>query len=114
MNKTETVSVLMACFNGANWIEEAIVSVLNQSHSIDEFVIVDDGSTDNSFEIVRQWSDTNNNIKIIHKDNTGLADSLNVGILACSCDWIARIDVDDIWHKDRLKKVFIGAGRRTK
>ena len=104
MNKDETVSVLMSCFNGAHWIEEAIISVLNQTHPIDEFVIVDDGSTDNSLEIVKKWSDKNNKIKIISKDNTGLADSLNVGIRASSCDWIARIDVDDIWHKDRLKK----------
>ena len=104
MNKAETVSVLMSCFNGAHWIEEAIISVLNQSHPIDEFVIVDDGSKDNSLEIIKKWSDKNNKIKIIRKDNTGLADSLNVGIRASSCDWIARIDVDDLWHKDRLKK----------
>jgi len=103
MKKSETVSALMSCFNGAQWIEEAIVSVLNQSHPIDEFVIVDDGSTDNSFEIVEKWSGKNNKIKIIRKDNTGLSDSLNVGIRASFCDWIARIDVDDLWHKDRLK-----------
>ena len=41
MKQAETISVLMSCFNGAQWIEEAIVSVLNQSHPIDEFIIVD-------------------------------------------------------------------------
>jgi len=104
MNNGQTVSVLMACFNGEHWIEKAIVSVVDQSHPIDEFVIVDDGSTDNSVDIVRRWADKDKRFKVIRKDNTGLADSLNVGIRACSCDWIARIDVDDLWHQDRLKK----------
>ena len=102
----QTVSVLMACFNGEHWIEEAITSVMSQSFPIDEFVIIDDGSTDNSGDIIRIWADKDKRFKVIRKDNTGLADSLNVGIGECSCDWIARIDVDDLWHPDRLKKQF--------
>jgi len=93
----------MSCFNGAMWIEQAITSVLNQSHYVDEFIIVNDGSTDNSSELIKHWSEIDARIIILDKENSGLADSLNAGISVCSSDWIARIDVDDIWHHDRIK-----------
>lgn len=98
-----SVSVLMSCFNGSRWIDKAISSVLDQSFSINEFVIVDDGSTDDSLEVILKWVEVDKRIKVIKKNNTGLADSLNVGIRSCSSKWIARIDVDDIWHKNRIE-----------
>ena len=102
INNNPSISVLMSCFNGEQWIEEAIRSVLNQSHPIDEFIIVNDGSTDKSLEVIKNFSTEDPRIKIIDKNNSGLADSLNVGIKKCSSEWIARIDVDDIWHIDKI------------
>ena len=97
-----SISALMSCFNGARWLDSAIRSVLDQSLPVDEFVIVDDGSYDDSSAIIEKWRVADPRIIVDTKANTGLADSLNVGIELCSCDWIARIDVDDIWHPDRL------------
>ena len=102
INNNLSISVLMSCFNGEQWIEEAIRSVLNQSHPIDEFIIVNDGSTDKSLEIIKDFSEKDPRINFIDKNNTGLADSLNVGIQKCSSEWIARIDIDDIWHVDKI------------
>jgi len=98
-----SVSVLMSCFNGSQWIDKAISSVLDQSFYINEFIIVDDGSVDNSLDVISKWVEVDKRIKVIKKNNTGLADSLNVGIRSCSSEWIARIDVDDIWHKNRIE-----------
>lgn len=103
INNNPSISVLMSCFNGEQWIEEAIRSVLNQSHPIDEFIIVNDGSTDKSLDIIKAFSDADPRINFIDKNNTGLADSLNVGIQKCSSEWIARIDVDDIWHAHKIR-----------
>ena len=59
-----SVSVLMSCFNGSRWIDKAISSVLDQSFSINEFVIVDDGSTDDSLEVILKWVEVDKRIKV--------------------------------------------------
>ena len=110
MNKNElitpVVSVLMSCYNGEKWIGDAIESVLHQTFRDFEFIIVDDGSRDKSLEIMNSYSAKDSRIRIIEKENTGLPDSLNVGIQAAKGDWIARIDTDDLCEPQRLKKQF--------
>jgi len=101
--KFPSISVLMSCFNGTRWIDKAVTSVLNQSHAVQEFIIVDDGSTDDSLKVISRWAQLDKRIKVVPKDNSGLADSLNFGIGLCTSEWIARIDVDDLWHEDRIK-----------
>ena len=100
--KTE-VSVLMSCYNANKWLGEAIESVLQQTYKGFEFILVDDGSTDNTLEIIRNYGDKDKRIKIITKPNTGLTDSLNVGIFQAKGNWIARLDADDICLPDRLE-----------
>lgn len=115
------ISVLLSCYNGARWIKEAINSVLSQTFEDFEFIIVDDGSTDSSAEIINRYAVQDARIIVIEKSNTGLADSLNVGIQHARGEWIARLDADDICELERLKKqlatargnpslVFIGSG----
>ncbi|MDB0074078.1 glycosyltransferase [Planktomarina temperata] len=125
MNKLNSVSpkisVLLSCYNGARWLDEAINSVLSQTFGNFEFIIVDDGSTDNSPEIIKRYAEQDSRIVVIAKSNSGLADSLNVGIRQARGEWIARLDADDICEPSRLEiqlakarqnpaLVFIGSG----
>jgi len=101
---TPQVSVLLSCYNGSQWIRESIQSVLDQTYRDFEFIIVDDGSTDDSLDIINDFAKRDRRIRVIEKNNTGLADSLNVGLENARSAWIARIDADDICEPNRLKK----------
>lgn len=98
------VSVVMSCYNGSRWLRESIESVLAQTLDDFEFILVDDGSTDESWNIIQTYSDKDERIVSISKKHTGLADSLNVGIKKASGAWIARLDVDDICEPTRLEE----------
>jgi glycosyltransferase involved in cell wall biosynthesis len=91
----------MSVYNGAAFIREAISSILNQSFSQFEFIIIDDGSMDNSAEIVKEFSD--DRIRFFQDRNRGLSTALNQGIRLAKCDWIARMDADDIALPHRLQ-----------
>ena len=94
------ISVVMAVYNTENTIAEAIESILNQSFSDFEFIIVNDGSTDNTRSVVCSYNDKR--IRLI--DNThDYIQSLNTGMKASTGKYIARMDADDICHIDRLK-----------
>jgi glycosyltransferase involved in cell wall biosynthesis len=99
-----TVSVLMSVFNGERWLTEAIKSVLDQTFTDFEFLIVNDGSTDGSIKIINKFADQDCRIRILDKSNTGLGDSLNYGIERACGEWVARIDADDLCEPQRLAK----------
>jgi glycosyltransferase involved in cell wall biosynthesis len=98
------VSVLMSCYNGARWLHEAIESVLAQTFEDFEFILVDDGSTDETWNIIQNYRDQDKRILAISKKNSGLADSLNVGIAQARGAWIARLDADDLCERSRLEE----------
>ncbi len=100
MKKMSEISVVMSVYNGERYIAAAIDSTLNQSFGDFEFIIVDDGSTDDTVSIIRNFDDER--IKLI-QNNHNYIDSLNVGINYASGEYIARMDADDIMHIDRLK-----------
>jgi len=91
----------MAVYNGAQHLKESIDSILQQSFSNFEFIIVNDGSTDESEKIILSYKDRR--IKMINKEHSGLADSLNKGAEAASSPWLARQDADDISDSNRLE-----------
>ncbi len=95
-----TLSVLMAVHNGSKHLREAIDSILQQSFSDFEFIIVDDGSTDDSGEIITSYDDPR--IQLIRKERAGLPAALNAGLLVCRGQFIARMDADDISEPNRL------------
>lgn len=98
-----TVSVLMATYNDYSTIDEAIKSILNQTFKDFEFIIVDDGSTDGSTDIVEYWSKQDDRIRVItQKNNTGLTMALNNGLNVARGKYIARQDADDISLPERL------------
>ena len=93
----------MATYNGERYISEAIESVLNQSYTNFEFIIVDDGSTDTTAQIIASFSDS----RIIYlkkNTNSGIADSLNLGISKARGAYIARMDDDDVCMPNRFEE----------
>ena len=106
--QTETpaplVSVVMSCFNASRWLAEAIDSVLAQTFQDFEFIVVDDGSMDATPGIIQGYADVDSRVVVISKPNTGLADSLNVGIARARGSWIARMDADDVSEPTRLQR----------
>ena len=97
------VSVLMCVYNGERFLRESISSVLNQTFKEFEFIIINDGSTDRSEEIIREFSILDNRIQFVNKKNSGLTKSLNLGINMAKGEWIARIDDDDICEPKRFE-----------
>ena len=104
MVSTPKISVLLSTYNDEKYIKESVDSVLNQSFTDFEFIIIDDGSKDSTYDIISKIKDSR--ITIFRKENTGLIDSLNFGITKCQGEYIARMDGDDICHVDRLKMQF--------
>ncbi|MEE9339089.1 MAG: glycosyltransferase [Methylococcaceae bacterium] len=97
------ISVLMPVHNGESFLSESIESILNQTFDDFEFLIIDDGSTDNTLEIIKSYTDPR--IRLLsNKNNIGLVASLNSGIDAARGRYIARMDADDICRLDRLEK----------
>ena len=90
----------MAAYNAGMYIGEAIESVLKQSFSAFELILVDDGSTDNTGEVIRSYADSR--IKLI-KNGHDYIGSLNTGLATAKGKYIARMDSDNIMHIDRLK-----------
>ncbi|MEA4851608.1 MAG: glycosyltransferase [Paludibacter sp.] len=102
MNNSLKVSVVMSVYNGELYLREAIESVLNQTFNDFEFIIVNDGSTDKSIEIINSYTDSR--IVIVNQKNTGLSKALNNGIAIAKGEYIARMDADDISLPDRFEK----------
>jgi len=100
------ISVLMSVYNGQRWLREAIESVMAQTFTDYEFIILNDGSTDRSLEIMKEFAHRDSRIVVVNKSNTGLADSLNCGIAQAKGNWIARIDADDLCLPERLKRQY--------
>lgn len=103
MSSKPKITVLMPVYNGGKYLDLAIQSILGQTYEDFEFLIIDDGSTDNSLEIIRKYNDPR--IKLVQNEkNLGLPTTLNIGIDIAMGEYIARMDQDDISHPRRFEK----------
>src|SRR5690348_11009852 len=99
------VTVLMPVFNSGDFLEEALNSILRQSFSDFELLIIDDGSNDSSPAILAKLSKKDKRIRVVtHKKNQGLVKTLNEGLELARGEFIARMDSDDIALPTRLSK----------
>ncbi len=99
------ISVLMSVYNSAAFLEEAVDSILSQTFSDFEFIIVNDGSTDESGDILANLAEKDKRIQLIeNEENIGLTRSLNKGLAQAKGEYIARMDADDISFPQRLEK----------
>ena len=97
------VSVVIPVFNGERFIGDAIRSVLGQTFGDFEIIVVDDGSTDQTEKIVRQFSDR---VAYHRQENRGAGAARNLGVMCASGEWIAFLDADDIWYPQKLAVQF--------
>lgn len=100
------VSVLTPAYNRAAFISEAVESVLNQTYDNIEYIVIDDGSTDDTYSILQEYEDTGRLRLLTHKNrqNHGQSASLNLGLKAATGDYIVILDSDDRLHQDKIQK----------
>lgn len=101
------ISFITPVYNGEKYLSECIESVLNQTNPSWEMVIVDDGSTDGSAQICRDYSDRDKRIKYIRKENSGQFDSRLKGIMAAEGEYCTGLDADDYLEKDCVEKLIL-------
>ncbi len=101
------ISIITASYNYAQYIEEAINSVIAQTYDNWELIIVDDGSSDNSVEIIKKFCQKDNRIKFFQHENgqnKGLKDTILIGLENATGDWVAFLESDDVFKPDNLSK----------
>jgi glycosyltransferase involved in cell wall biosynthesis len=98
------ISVVMSVYNGQKYLCESIDSILNQTYKNFGFIIINDGSEDNSLDILLGYQTRDNRVLIVNQNNIGLTRSLNRGIKVAASEYIARQDADDISLPTRLEK----------
>lgn len=106
MEKKPIVSVVMAAFNAAPYLDEAIDSILQQTFTDFELIIINDGSTDDSLALINKWESKDKRIKVFNQDNKGRALSRNRGLELATTQYIAMMDADDIATPNRLQLCF--------
>jgi glycosyltransferase involved in cell wall biosynthesis len=99
------VTVVIPLYNGAAFIERTLRSVMAQTYPNLEILVVDDGSTDGSAQIVQSLSHQADRIALITKPNGGVASARNLGIQLAQGDWIGFVDADDVWDPTFMQKV---------
>lgn len=103
MDSFQLISVIIPNYNYSQYIEFAIDSVLSQSYTNFECIVVDDGSTDNSVDIVKKIQVKDKRLKLVVKTNGGLSSARNEGIKTANGKYISFLDSDDLWESDKLK-----------
>ena len=93
------VSVIIPCYNRAQLTAEAVHSVLNQTSPADEILIIDDGSTDRTEQVLNQFR---GKIRYIRQANSGVSSARNLGIKSSKYEWLAFLDSDDLWTQEKL------------
>lgn len=99
------ISVAMTTYNGGNFITEQINSILHQLGKLDELVICDDGSNDNTIKIIKEYADNDSRIRIFLNNHKGVVKNFEDAILRCNNEIIILSDQDDIWVEDKVKTI---------
>ena len=101
---TSKVSVIVPCYNQAQFLDKTMQSVLNQIHTNWECIIVDDGSTDNSKDIAKKWCKKDERFQYVHQENGGLSSARNFGLKKASGKYIQFLDSDDLIKPEKFSK----------
>jgi glycosyltransferase involved in cell wall biosynthesis len=104
----DLVSIVIPCFNSEQWVDKAIKSALAQTWLSKEIIVIDDGSTDGSYEIIRKFKE---HIRFERKEHAGVCATRNDGMSIAKGQWIQFLDADDILHPQRLE-ILIRAHRQ--
>ena len=105
MEKEELVSIIVPVYNSEKFIKDTIKTVEEQTYKSWELLLINDCSTDNSKEIIKEYANKDKRIKLINlEENSGAAVARNKGIELAEGRYIAFLDADDLWNKDKLKR----------
>ena len=105
----EKFTIIISSYNYENYIKETIESVINQTYTNWEMVIVDDGSTDNSVEVIKSYCQKDDRIKLFQHENEvnkGIVETVKLGISKANTEWIVFIESDDIITPNYLEKKY--------
>jgi len=94
----------MSVYNGRPFLKTAVESILDQTFTDFEFILIDDGSSDGSTELLREYAEQDDRIRLFEQQNVGVTSSLNRGLREVRGEYIARMDADDVCHPERLEK----------
>ena len=93
------ISLIIPTYNRATHLESTLLSVFNQTTKVDEIIVIDGGSTDNTQQLLAQYD-----IKYIYQGNQGVSSARNKGLQEVKNDWICFLDSDDIWESNKIEK----------
>lgn len=101
------ISVVMPVFNGSQFVEKTLQSVLDQTEPPEELIIVDDGSRDNTVDLIRSFMEGKRPIvwKLIERGHEGPGAARNCGVREAQGEWIAFLDSDDLWVPEKLERL---------
>lgn len=100
---SELVSIIIPTFNHGQYLNRALLSAINQTHFHIEVLIIDDGSTDNTSDIIKNIIKNDSRIKYIYQSNNGLSSARNLGLDHATGRWIQFLDADDVIHPDKIR-----------
>lgn len=106
MNKVKNnplVSVIVPVYKVERYLQNCVLSVMNQTYSNWELILIDDGSPDNCGQMCDDFATKDNRIRVVHKSNGGLSDARNAGLNIMRGEYISFLDSDDFWHADYLR-----------
>lgn len=101
MAEQPVISCIVPVYNGARFLSDALDSILAQSYPALEPIVVDDGSTDETAEVVRTFGDR---VTYVHQENAGPASARNTGVRQATGAFLAFLDADDLWHPEKLER----------
>ena len=102
--KQPFIDVIIAVYNGAPYIQEAIASVQAQTYPNFRILVADDGSTDNTLDLVKKLSQEDPRITVLHYPHRGVSATINSAVSASSSPYVAFLDADDLFHNQKLEK----------
>ncbi|MDD5021992.1 MAG: glycosyltransferase [Endomicrobiaceae bacterium] len=100
------ISVIIPVYNGEKYLSQCLDSLINQTFKDIEIICIDDGSTDNSIEILEQYAQKDSRIKIINQENSGAAEARNNGLAHAAGDYLSILDCDDFFDSDMFELMY--------
>ncbi|MGG5208980.1 glycosyltransferase family 2 protein [Chryseobacterium sp. MIQD13] len=105
---TTAISVIVPCYNQAAYLDECLQSLMDQTFTDWECIIVNDGSRDNTEEIAKKWIEKDSRFQYISKENGGISSARNAGLEKASGEYIQFLDSDDTLHREKFSKSLSG------
>ena len=105
MVNSEKISVVIGSYNGADFLRETVDSFLEQTYQNIELILVDDGSTDNTYQIMNEYASKDKRVKVVHHENSGASATREAGYRAATGEYIILSDDDDVWNPCLLEEM---------